>query len=80
MLLNNYLDSGTYTASLVKNNLSNIPNTEIQSIKKRVDFYVNHYKISTQKTPSESKGQQLDFLLNLNGVLENEIKGRGILA
>ncbi|OGH96450.1 MAG: hypothetical protein A2039_01240 [Candidatus Melainabacteria bacterium GWA2_34_9] len=76
MLLHNYLDSGNYTASLVKNNLSNIPNTEIQSIKKRVDFYVNHYKISTQKTASESKVLQLDFLLNLNHILENEIQER----
>lgn len=80
MLLHNYLDSGNYTASLVKNNLSNIPNTEIQSIKKRVDFYVNHFKISTQKTASESKVQQLDFLMNLNFVLENEIKERRLIA
>jgi len=78
MLLHDYLNSGNYTASLVKNNLSNISNLEIQSIKKRVDFYVNHYKISTQKTASESKVLQLDFLLNLNHILENEIQERKV--
>jgi len=67
MLLHDYL-----------NNLSNISNLEIQSIKKRVDFYVNHYKISTQKTASESKVLQLDFLLNLNHILENEIQERKV--
>jgi len=78
MLLHDYLNSGNYTASLVKNNLSNISNLEIQSIKKRVDFYVNHYKISTQKTASESKVLQLDFLLNLNHILESEIQERKV--
>jgi len=76
MLLHDYLDSSNYTASLVKNNLSNISNLEIQSIKKRVDFYVNHYKISTKKAISESKTLQLDFLLNLNHILESEIQCR----
>lgn len=78
MLLHNYLDSSNYTAGLVKNNLSNISNIEILGIKKRVDFYVNHYKISTKKAASESKALQLDFLLNLNHVLENEIELRKV--
>ena len=80
MLLHDYLNSGNYTASLVKTNLSNISNNEIQSIKKRVDFYVHHYKISTKKINSESKEQQLDFLINLNFVLQNEINERLLAA
>ncbi|MEI8390311.1 MAG: hypothetical protein WCG23_10565 [bacterium] len=78
MLLHDYLNSGNYTANLVKSNLSNISNIEIQSIKKRVDFYVNHYKISTKRINSESKARQLDFLLNLNNILENEIEERKV--
>ena len=78
MLLHDYLNSGNYTANLVKSNLSNIPNIEIQSIKKRVDFYVNHYKISTKRINSESKSRQLDFLLNLNNILETEIEERKV--
>lgn len=80
MLLHNYLNSGTYTADLVKTKLSSIPNTEIKSIKKRVDFYVNHYKISAKSTNTESKEQQLSFLLNLNSILESEIQNRSFLA
>ena len=80
MLLHNYFDTDTYTASLVKNNLAGIPSSEIQSIKKRIDFYVNHYKISTQKTNSESKERQIDFLLNLKNIIETEIKGRCLIA
>ena len=76
MLMHNYLDSENYTVNLVKNNLSKIPNTEIQSIKKRVDFYVNHYKISIKKINSESREMQLHFLLNLNNILETEIRQR----
>ena len=76
MLMHNYLNSETYTATLVKNNLSKIPNTEIKSIKKRVDFYVNHYKISLNKIKSESKELQLHFLLNLNNILEIEMRER----
>jgi hypothetical protein len=75
MLLHNYLDSDTYTASLVKNNLATITNSEIQSIKKRVDFYVSHYA-SIKKINSESRERQLDFLLNLKNIIETEIKGR----
>jgi len=80
MLLHDYLNSGNYTASLVKTNVSNISNNEIQSIKKRIDFYVQHYKISTKKMSSESKKRQLDFLINLNFVLENEINQRMLAA
>ena len=76
MLMHDYLDSETYTVNLVKNNLSKIPNTEIQNIKKRVDFYVNHYKISIKRINSESKELQLHFLLNLNNILETEIRER----
>ena len=79
MSLHDYLDSHTYTANLVKNNLAGIPSSEIQSIKKRIDFYVNHYEISTKKLKSESKERQLDFLLNLKNIIEIEIKGRRLL-
>ncbi len=78
MLLHNYLDTNTYTVNLVKKNLSEIPCSEIQNIKKRVDFYVNHYKISTRNTISESKTQQMDFLINLNFALETEIRERSL--
>lgn len=80
MLLHNYLDSDTYTAGLVKNNLSNISSNEIQSIKKRVDFYVKHYEISTKRIISDSRVKQLDFLLNLNNILELEMKERCLVA
>lgn len=76
MLLHNYLDSSTYTENLLKSNLSEISDSEIKSIRKRVAFYVNHLKISTRKIYSESRERQLDFLTNLQSLLEGEISDR----
>lgn len=78
MLLHNYMDSDAYTASLLKDNLSNITDSEIQSIKKRVDFYVNHFKISTKKLQSEAKVKQLEFLETLNNILQCEMQSRSL--
>jgi len=76
MLLHNYLDSVTYTLSLAKKNFSNVSDMEIQSIKKRVDFYINHFKISAKNMPDNAKSQQLDFLINLNFMIESEMNER----
>ncbi|GEM_PF-4218343 len=76
MLLHNYTDSNTYPINLVKSNLTEISIREIQSIKKRIDFYINHYKISTKAISSISSESKLVFLLNINNMLENEIKNR----
>jgi len=78
MLLHNYADNETYIASLLKSNLASITDSEIQSIKKRVEFYVNHFTISTKKMHSEAKERQLEFLMNLNNLLESEIEDRNV--
>jgi len=76
MLLHNYLDSAAYTLSLAKNNFSEISDTEIKSIKKRVDFYINHFKISSKNLPDNGKAQQIEFLMNIKYLLESELKER----
>jgi hypothetical protein len=80
MLLHNYIDTQGYTAELMKDNLSNISDSEIQSIKKRVEFYVNHFKISTKRLNSEAKEKQIEFLENLDYVLQSEINGRTLCS
>lgn len=78
MLLHNYLDSDNYTAGLVKDNLATISDSEINNIKKRINFYVNHFKISTKNSNSEAKARQLEFLLNVNTVLDSELESRQV--
>ena len=77
MLLHNYIDSDTYMMNLIQNNLTEIPNQEIRSIKKRIDFYINHYRrISAKKTNPGSKERKLAFFVFINNILEHEITKR----
>lgn len=81
MLFQNYGDTETYISNLIKSGLENISDSEIQSIKKRIDFFVNHFKISTNKKYSLAKEHQLEFLMNINSAIESEISDRsGVLV
>ena len=70
------MGSEIYNEGLLKNSLENITEEEINNIKKRINFYVNHFKISNKKKADEAKAKQLEFLLDLNTVLENELEER----
>lgn len=54
-----------------------LPMNELQSMKKRVDFYVEHYAtIKRSRNDDITYNDRIIFLSNLNNLLENEIKSR----
>jgi hypothetical protein len=54
-----------------------LPTSELQSMKKRVDFYVEHYAtIKRSRNDDITYNDRIIFLSNLNKLLENEIKSR----
>jgi len=76
MLLHNsnYIDKKPLNQNT--ENFDKVSLQEIYSIKKRIDFYINHYKISTKNIDSLPIKSKLDVLLKLNYLLENELKNR----
>jgi hypothetical protein len=69
--MNNLLDSADV-------GLIALPIKELQSIKKRVDFYVEHYStiIKNRKYDDITYNDKLVFLSNFNTLLEREISNR----
>lgn len=69
--MNNLLDSAEV-------GLIAIPIKELQSIKKRVDFYVEHYSTIVKKREYAdiTSNDKLTFLSNFNILLEREISNR----
>ncbi|NLF83178.1 MAG: hypothetical protein GX568_04245 [Candidatus Gastranaerophilales bacterium] len=61
----------------VDSGLMTLPMSELQSMKKRVDFYVEHYStIKRSRKDDITYNDRIIFLSNLNKLLENEIKSR----
>jgi len=54
---------------------------ELKSMKKRINFYMTHFMtINNMKKNNISYEEKINFLSNLNSLLENELKKRTSLA
>lgn len=76
MLFHNYMNIDPIASELMKQSIAGISDDEINCIKKRVAFYVNHYKISLKNISCESKQKQLELLEEIKELIETEVNSR----
>lgn len=78
MLIGDYLSSSFDHSKQSDYKLSGISSTKIKTIKKRINFYISHFRITIKSAQHDSKKSQLAFLLNLQTLLDDEMQCRDL--